>query len=99
MYTCGLVKTQEAYENALSRVFGELDRLEELLGKRAGARLGGHGKISLTDIQLLACLVRFDPVYLNLFKCFNRRIVSYPAFLGTHAVWLMKLEQRLSCLI
>ena len=79
VYMCGLAKTQPAYEGALARVCGELARLEALLGGAAGRRRLGGGELSLADIGLLACLVRFDPVYFDLFKCFARRLASYPA--------------------
>ena len=82
VYMCGLAKTQDAYERALARVVAELDRLEAQLGDGEGnggrRRLVGD-RLSLADVQLLACIVRFDPVYFDLFKCFKRRIASYPA--------------------
>lgn len=34
--------------------------------------------LSLVDIHLMVVLVRFDPVYFDLFKCYKRRIASYP---------------------
>lgn len=78
VYMCGLAKTQTAYEKALGKVFGELDRLEELLqGKKNPKYLVGDA-LSLLDIQAIACMVRFDPVYFDLFKCYTRRLASYP---------------------
>lgn len=47
--------------------------------RRSGADERSHSnQLSLADIQLVACLVRFDAVYFSLFKCFKRRIASYP---------------------
>lgn len=77
VYMCGLAKTQTAYESSLTRVFCELDRLEALLGG-ADVRLLGGTQLTVVDIQALCCLSRFDPVYFDLFKCFTRRISSYP---------------------
>jgi len=76
VYMCGLAKSQTAYEESLGRVFAELNRLEELLSD-GRLYLLGSDNLSLADIQLVACLVRFDPVYFGLFKCFTRRVSSY----------------------
>jgi len=75
VYMCGLAKSQAAYEAAHIRVFHELERLEKRLGE--APRLVGDST-TLADIQALACLMRFDPVYFDLFKCQKRRIASYP---------------------
>lgn len=88
VYMCGLAKTQDAYETSLRRVFDELNRLDHRLatftaarektGDDRHARVAGNGAgLSLADIQLATCLVRFDAVYFDLFKCFKRRISSY----------------------
>jgi putative glutathione S-transferase len=84
VYMCGLARTQEAYETSLARVFAELDQLERRLAQQTqlwpatNARIVDGAGLSLADIQLAACLVRFDAVYFDLFKCFKRRIASYP---------------------
>lgn len=82
VYMCGLAKTQTAYEESLRRVFAELDRIEDILSDGRLFLMGGEN-LSLVDIQLVACLVRFDPVYFDLFKCFARRISSYK-FVSTY---------------
>jgi len=76
VYMCGLAKEQRPYEESLERVFAELDRLESLLSDKRSYLLGDD--MSLADLQLTSCLVRFDPVYFSLFKCYTRRISSYP---------------------
>jgi len=81
VYMCGLAKTQVAYEEGLGRIFSELDRLETLLSDNRLYLLGDN--LSLADLQLTSCLVRFDPVYFSLFKCYTRRISSYP-FLSSY---------------
>jgi putative glutathione S-transferase len=83
VYMCGLAKTQKAYEESLGKVFAELDRLEDILSDGRSYLLDSNN-LSLADVQLVACLVRFDPVYVDLFKCFTRRVSSYkylPAYL------------------
>ncbi|GMH49641.1 hypothetical protein TL16_g09157, partial [Triparma laevis f. inornata] len=76
VYMVGMAKTQEAYESSLNRVFKELDRLEGKLTDGRKYLLGSE--CTLVDIQVIAVLVRFDPVYFTLFKCFTRRLKSYP---------------------
>jgi putative glutathione S-transferase len=83
VYSCGFAQTQETYGEASSRIFAELDRLESILSDGRPRILGGKS-LSLVDIQLVNTLVRFDPVYFDLFKCFRRRIRSYP-FLSNYA--------------
>ena len=90
VYMCGLAKTQTAYEESSGRVFAELDRLEHLLSDDDRSHLLGGG-LSLVDLQLVSCLVRFDPVYFGLFKCFARRLSSYP-FL---AAYLRRVTQEI----
>jgi len=76
VYMCGLAKTQEAFEASLAHVNDELDRLEAQLGGGRSHLMGDS--LSLADIQLMVVLARFDPVYFDLFKCYKRRIASYP---------------------
>ena len=90
IYMCGLAKTQTAYEESLKRVFAELDRLEKIL---SDGRLYffGNDNLSLVDIQLVACLVRFDAVYFGLFKCFTRRVSSYKYL----SAYLLRVTQKI----
>jgi glutathionyl-hydroquinone reductase len=71
-----LASTQDAYNTSSNRLFAELDRLESVLSDGRQRILGGDS-LSLVDIQVINCLVRFNPVYFDLFKCFRRRISSY----------------------
>lgn len=76
VYKAGFATTQDAYEDAVSTLFDELDALERHLTSNRyliGARL------TEADWRLFTTLVRFDPVYVGHFKCNIRRIADYPS--------------------
>jgi putative glutathione S-transferase len=75
VYRCGFAGTQDAYDEAVKDLFDTLDEME--------ARLSGSGtlidgQVTEADIRLFTTLIRFDPVYVGLFKCNIRRISDYP---------------------
>ena len=75
VYKCGFSTTQEAYEEAFSALFAELDALEERLSRQ---RYLVGDTLTEADWRLFTTLVRFDPVYVGHFKCNLRRIADYP---------------------
>jgi putative glutathione S-transferase len=79
VYRAGFATAQDAYEEAVSALFGTLDELEERL---AGQRYLAGERITEADIRLFTTLVRFDPVYVGHFKCNIRRIADYPNLSG-----------------
>lgn len=79
VYRCGFAGTQEAYEDAFGKLFAALDELELRLGRR---RFLCGAYITEADWRLFTTLVRFDAVYVGLFKCNRRRIVDYPNLWG-----------------
>lgn len=75
VYKSGFAKSQEAYEEAVDKLFSELDRWDEELESReflVGAQL------TEADICFFTTLIRFDPVYFVHFKCSKQRIADYP---------------------
>ncbi len=74
VYQCGFATSQEAYEDAFSRLFGTLDKLETILSKQS--YLCGE-QVTEADLRLLPTLLRFDPVYYGHFKCNLRRLAEY----------------------
>lgn len=74
VYRCGFASTQEAYNKAAEELFKALDRVEEIL---EGKQYLVGGKFSFIDLRIFMTLIRFDPVYVNLFKCNKRTIESY----------------------
>jgi putative glutathione S-transferase len=79
VYEAGFAGSQAAYEEAAVRVFETLGWLEELLGER---RYLAGDRITEADWRLFPTLVRFDPVYVDHFRCNLRRLVDHPNLWG-----------------
>jgi putative glutathione S-transferase len=75
VYRCGFAGAQSAYEEAVTALFATLDDLEARL---AGRRFLCGEAPTEADWRLFVTLLRFDPVYVGLFKCNLRRIADYP---------------------
>jgi len=75
VYRCGFARSQQAYDEAAAALFDSLDGLE---GRLAGRRYLCGERATEADWRLFTTLVRFDPVYVGLFKCNARRIADYP---------------------
>lgn len=76
VYKAGFATTQAAYDEAVVNLFEHLDKLEERLTTRR--YLVGE-QLTEADIRLFTTLIRFDPVYVQHFKCDRKRIAEYPA--------------------
>ena len=74
VYGAGFSRDQDAYEQAVARMFATLDGLDARLGDRRF--LFGDAPVE-TDWRLFTTLLRFDAVYEIHFKCGLRRIVDY----------------------
>jgi len=75
VYKAGFATSQEAYEEAFTALFDELDALEARLDR---TRYLCGSDLTEADIRLFTTLVRFDAVYVGHFKCNRRRIADYP---------------------
>jgi len=75
VYRAGFAKTQEAYDEAVRKVFHGLDALEQRLNERR--YLVGE-RITEADWRAFPTLLRFDLVYYSHFKCNIRRVQDYP---------------------
>lgn len=75
VYRCGFAGNQEAYEEAVNALFTALDAMEKRL-EPTGFLVGDS--LTEADIRLFTTLIRFDQVYVGLFKCNLRRIADYP---------------------
>lgn len=72
-------RSQEAYEKAVGPLFSSLDRAEAHLTQHASPFYFGE-QTTEADVRLYTTIVRFDPVYVQHFKCNIRDIRSgYPA--------------------
>lgn len=74
VYKSGFAKSQEAYDQAVDKLFSRLDELDKILEKNR--YLTGE-TITEADLRLIPTLLRFDIVYVTHFKCNIRRIVDY----------------------
>jgi glutathionyl-hydroquinone reductase len=75
VYRCGFATSQAAYEQAFTRLFDALDRIEALL---ANNRYLVGPTPTEADWRLFTTLVRFDAVYVGHFKCNRNRIDDFP---------------------
>lgn len=76
VYKCGFATTQEAYDLAISNLYENMDRLEDLLS--SGRSFVAGDQLTLSDIRLYQTLIRFDEVYVVYFKCDKRKVSEYP---------------------
>jgi glutathionyl-hydroquinone reductase len=75
VYDTGTANTQADYESAYHKVFAALDTLEARLRRTRYV----HGdQPTQSDWRLFPTLVRFDPVYVPLFKCNRNRLAEMP---------------------
>ncbi len=79
VYRCGFATSQAAYARAFDALFGALDALEERL---AHSRYLVGNTLTEADWRLFPTLLRFDAVYVGLFKCNRQRIADYPSLSG-----------------
>lgn len=76
VYKCGFARSQQAYDEAVERLYAALDRVESILSKQR--YLVGDGQVlTEADLRLFMTLVRFDEVYVVYFKCNKRRVADY----------------------
>ncbi len=79
VYRCGFAGSQEAYDQAYSRLWEAMDWLEERLGSR---RYLMGDAITEADVRLFTTLARFDAVYHGHFKCNRQKLTELPALWG-----------------
>ena len=72
---CGMGKTQSAYHTAVINLFNHLDRIETHLSTQSGPYYFGDS-ITEADVRLYVTIIRFDPVYVSLFKT-NKGMIRY----------------------
>jgi glutathionyl-hydroquinone reductase len=75
VYRSGFATSQDAYEEAVTELFENLDRWEKLLSQQ---RYLCGNLLTEADICMFTTLYRFDSVYHGHFKCNLRRILDYP---------------------
>lgn len=79
VYKSGFATTESAYTGAVTTLFKSLDRAEAHLSSPDHAPYYYGEHITEADIRLFTTIIRFDPVYVQHFKCNIRDIRSgYP---------------------
>ncbi|KAI5363080.1 Putative glutathione S-transferase, Thioredoxin-like superfamily [Septoria linicola] len=79
VYKSGFATTQEAYEKNVKTLFSSLDKIEEQLARPRDGPYYHGSRITEADVRLFTTAIRFDPVYVQHFKCNIRDIRSgYP---------------------
>jgi putative glutathione S-transferase len=76
VYMAGFAARQQAYDEAVAKVFETLDWLEDRLSWQ---RYLVGSSLTEADIRLFTTLVRFDAVYHGHFKCNRRMLIEYRA--------------------
>ncbi|CAI5732880.1 unnamed protein product [Peronospora destructor] len=79
VYKCGFSSTQAAYDEAVTKLFKSLDRVEEILSKQ---RFLVGDVFTEADLRLFSTLIRFDEVYYVHFKTNKKMIKEYPNLLN-----------------
>lgn len=74
VYRTGFATTQQAYDEAVAKVFGALDTLDQRLSSQ---RYLVGDTLTEADWRLFVTLVRFDAAYHHVFKCTLRPVSSY----------------------
>jgi putative glutathione S-transferase len=75
VYRAGFAGTQNAYDEAYTRLFHRLDWLSDRLERQR--YLMGE-TITEADVRLFTALVRVDPVYYGHFKCNRQKLAEMP---------------------
>lgn len=88
VYRAGFATTQVSYAEAVTDVFGMLDKLESRLAD--GRQFLSGEKFTEADIRLFVTLIRFDPAYYGLFKCNLRQLREYP-YLNRYTLRVLNL--------
>ena len=68
VYKAGFADTQEGYDKNILPPFAALNRLEKMVRENGGPYILGKDLTEL-DVRAYATIIRFDPVYVQHFKC------------------------------
>ncbi len=74
VYKAGFATDQQVYEQAVTKLFDQLDELDAIL---VNNRFLLGDQVTEADWRLFTTLIRFDSVYHGHFKCNIKRLVDY----------------------
>ncbi|ODV74791.1 omega-class glutathione transferase [Cyberlindnera jadinii NRRL Y-1542] len=71
VYKSGFASKQEVYETEVKNLFEHLDKVEAILKKNNsnGIKYLLNNELTEADVRLFTTIIRFDPVYVQHFKC------------------------------
>lgn len=75
VYKSGFATNQEVYDKHVTTLFSSLDKVEKILEESEGDYLLGK-EFTEADLRLYPTIIRFDPVYVQHFKC-NIGMIRY----------------------
>ena len=61
--------TEDAYKKNVTTLFQSLDRVEKALADSSTPYLLSSPHVTEADVRLFTTIIRFDPVYVQHFKC------------------------------
>jgi glutathionyl-hydroquinone reductase len=93
VYKAGFAENQESYDKTVLPVFAALNRLEKMIHSNGGPYILGK-ELTELDVRTYASVVRFDPVYVQHFKC-NLGMIrkDYPQLNN----WMKRLYWSVPC--
>ena len=62
-------RTEDAYKKNVTTLFESLDRVEKSLSESSTPYLLSAPHVTEADVRLFTTIIRFDPVYVQHFKC------------------------------
>ncbi|CAG7733559.1 unnamed protein product [Allacma fusca] len=86
VYVAGYATTQDSYRAGVRLVHQTLSELDYILRKTPGGFLLGE-TLTESDVRLFPTLIRFDPIYVNVFKCNLSRVQDFPHL----SAWLKRV--------
>lgn len=69
VYHTNSISTEDAYQKNVTTLFKALDRVEKDLAESSTPYLLSSPHVTEADVRLFTTIVRFDPVYVQHFKC------------------------------
>ncbi|OUM54294.1 hypothetical protein BVG19_g3661 [[Candida] boidinii] len=71
VYKAGFATKQEPYEKEVTQLFKSLDRIEKILADKhaKGEDFLVANTLTEADVRLYTTIIRFDPIYVQHFKC------------------------------